>query len=112
MIQLPDDASVGSLQKICKSTLMFMVNTHKFHRWVSHKTPLVKLITKKSVSYFWYYSVFKIEGVNVKGYYTAKKLIPGAVKGFIRITRMGHFIICIRFNDFCTLKHGIWELVP
>ena len=50
------------------------------------------------------YSVFKKEGGKVKGYYTTKKLILGAFKGFIVIVRMGHLINCIKLPKNFTLK--------
>ena len=40
--------------------------------------------------------MIKKEGGKVNGYYTAKKCILGAFKGFIVTTRMGHLIICIK----------------
>jgi len=40
--------------------------------------------------------VFIKEGGKVKGYYTTKKLILWAVKGFIVTVRMGHLINCFK----------------
>ena len=48
--------------------------------------------------------MFKKEGEKVKGYYTAKKLILGAVKGFIVTVRMGHLINCIKLPKNFTFK--------
>ena len=50
------------------------------------------------------YSVFKKEGVKVKGYYIAKKWILGYVQGFFGTTRMGHLINCIILPKNFTLK--------
>ena len=50
------------------------------------------------------YSVFKKEGVKVEGYYTAKKWILGAVKGFFGTTSMGHLINCIILPKNLTLN--------
>ena len=54
--------------------------------------------------------MFKKEGGKVKGYYTTKKLILGAFKGFIVIVRMGHLINCIKLPKNFTLKLKIWPL--
>ena len=59
-------------------------------------------ITKKL--YLYLYSVFKKEGGKVKGYYTIKKLILGAVKGFIVTVKMGNLINCIKLPKNFTLK--------
>ena len=48
--------------------------------------------------------MFKKEGGKVKGCYTAKKLILGAVKGFIVTVRMGHLINCFKLPKNFTLK--------
>ena len=51
------------------------------------------------------YRVFKKEGEKVKGYYTTKKLILGAVWGFIvTVRRMGHLINCIKLPKNFTFK--------
>ena len=55
------------------------------------------------LSYFYKYRVFKKEGEKVKDYYTAKKWILGAVKGFIVTVRMGHLINCIKLPKNFTL---------
>ena len=56
------------------------------------------------------YRVFKKEGGKVKGYYTAKKLILGADKGFNVTLRMGHLINCIKLLKNFALKLKIWLL--
>ena len=54
--------------------------------------------------------MFKKEGGKVKGYYTIKKLILGAVKGFIVTVKMGNLINCIKLPKNFTLKLKIWPL--
>ena len=53
---------------------------------------------------YYIYRVFKKEGGKVKGYYTTKKLILGAVWGFIVTVRMGHLINCIKLPKNFTFK--------
>ena len=57
-----------------------------------------------------YYRVFKKEGGKVKGYYTTKKLILGAFKGFIVTVRIGHLINCIKLPKNFTFKLKIRPL--
>jgi len=57
-----------------------------------------------NVAFFELYRVFKKEGGKVKGHYTTKKLILGAVWGFIVTVRMGHLIYCIKLPKNFTLK--------
>ena len=65
---------------------------------------LQKIYTRPPKFFLIKYRVFKKEGGKVKGYYTTKKLIQGAVWGFILTVRMGHLINCIKLPKNFTFK--------